>query len=664
MPKASSTKSGAVASLEQLALRALGQCMLESSCPAGGLARLSSQLSAALLESLVAMLCPSVSTAAQHDSGGGDADLLPPIELLRPFYGGNLEAHRQCGADDNWCSEALGGGLGRLASLVLYDARLTAYGMGHLRCALGGSLVELEVWRCRTLGPAGVAQLAGCPLLRVLRLCDCCALGIASAASAAPLLGGALPALEHLDLSGSSLGAEAAREVCADRSGRPLHTFQLQGSLADDDAAMAAMELPFLRSLDLSWTHVGVAGAQAVAMGRGDALRDLRLGHTVLGAGDVAGIVPAMPHLDAVSLDGLTLAAEDLEALARAPLLARCSLRDVRLSGASGRVLSAAGALAAAPSLRELFLDGATDSLPPPSHAVEAVHAAAARAAASMPPEADPAPGQRAPRTLSLCRCSAALLTALCPADEGARPLSPPRAWREAAVGLSTLRLSGCPEALGGGFPAVWRLCSGAGAAGPAGGTLRALELAGAGVTDARLHWLPAACPRLTRLDLSDNPAVSAAGLKPLVGLAPTLRVLLLRGCSGVTAHALPLLARLGRLTSLELEGTSIGPQDASSLQPLRRAVASRLAAQEALARFLRGAARGGSELAAASPRAGGGGGAAEVPGCAVASFSAEEFHALRKSSWASVPARPLPALPGIVRPVAAAEDNSQEDSR
>lgn len=85
---------------------------------------------------------------------------------------------------------------------------------------------------------------------------------------------------------------------------------------------------------------------------------------------------------------------------------------------------------------------------------------------------------------------------------------------------------------------------------------LQALSLAGTGLPDDYCPTL-VLCTALKTLDMSQNPDVTAAGLRAMPGLQQLQR-LNLAGCQAVRDDALPVLGRLQQLQELVLAGTSV----------------------------------------------------------------------------------------------------------
>ena len=175
----------------------------------------------------------------------------------------------------------------------------------------------------------------------------------------------ALPSLTLLDLGGCPLAASAVLRLCADRSGRPLGTLRLSASQFDDDCAMAAMELPHITCLDVSWTRLTGSGASALVLGLSERLVDLRLAHCEeVRAGDAAQFLPALAasSLARLSLAGLRLDAADMRALASLSGLRALDLRHCRLvDEPAERAFADLSELTRLRILDASFLVGATD---------------------------------------------------------------------------------------------------------------------------------------------------------------------------------------------------------------------------------------------------------------------------------------------------------------
>ena len=221
---------------------------------------------------------------SSHEAGA----VAPPIEVLRTFYGGSLERLKQLGAGDAWLSEAMGlGGLRRLSRLSLSLSRLSAYGLGHIACALP-SLVELRLSRCKGMTAAGLAEVGRLSQLQTLGITEC-ELVLREASEMVPLE--RLRRLHTLDLGGNKVEPTAAVGLCellrsrdageggggggedgggegvgegGGGVGAPLRVLRLWGSPADDAVAAAASALPGLRALELGWSRCAGSGLQAL----------------------------------------------------------------------------------------------------------------------------------------------------------------------------------------------------------------------------------------------------------------------------------------------------------------------------------------------------------------------------------------------------------------
>ena len=673
MRAAATPPSCAVAPLRALALRALGQDAILAGAILPSVAPLPTDLAERLLDGIVSHLAPTAESAAT-------APPLPPLEVLRLFYGGQLTRLKQTGASDDWASEALGfGGLRGLASLSIHAAaRLSPYGLAHIGCALGATLLELSVSGCRALGAAGIAAIGHrCPLLRGLRLVDCDLEGV-GADGVSPLLGDSLQLLELLELSGGSLGEEAALAICSDRSGRPLASLRLHGSELGDEAATAAMELSSLERLDVGWCRLGGAGAQALAMGVGERLVELNVSHaSEMAAGDVGSFVPALLRLATLCVDGLTLDRADVEAMARAARLgsismAGCRLREERRREGDWHALDAVRALArGGPPRRRLTLDGAMpESLGPdrPPHPAGRPRSLVADAdGAGGADQADDAeagavraaPSFRFPpnlEALSLKGCDA-LLTGpwwrvVCEAtrraDGGARLKCLALSGHDATGGAGTASLGTMEEALqevaplaglfslsalfssrrnsAVGYQIEWA-------------SLERLELAECGLIDLSLQLIAANCGALRHLDVSSNRHLTDDGVAHLCSgryRLEALRTLLLSRCPMLTHRCAPHLNCLLGLRRLEVDGTAIGLTQAhrAEVAALRRADLAKSEARDAIGRIEAAAAREREGTAAAAP---------------LPRYDASEFRALAGSAWSAVPARSLPMIDGVV---------------
>ena len=266
--------------------------------------------------------------------GRSEQELHPPIDLLRLFYGGRLAALTLSHAGDAMASEAFGGGLTGLRELSLLRPRLSAYGIGHVGCALGSTLVDLSVRGHTSLDPSAVALLCSlCPELRRLRLIEC---GLAlDAHGAAPLL--TLRNLTDLDLGGNPLAPSGVLALCSDRSEGQLRCLSFWGSSADDACALGAMRMPALTSLDASWTRLSYEGASCITIGLSERLRELRLAHcNSLRPGEcAAAVLPpivAVGHLTTLSVGGLSLDEADVLAICAIASLTALDMSACRLA--------------------------------------------------------------------------------------------------------------------------------------------------------------------------------------------------------------------------------------------------------------------------------------------------------------------------------------------
>ena len=223
--------------------------------------------------------------------------------------------------------------LHQLESLTLLKPICTPYGLGHVACSLGPRLFELNIEGHSTLDATGVSLICShCVRLRKLRLHEC-RLSLEEH-EVAPLL--SLNELEELDLGGNPISSNGVLALCLDRSGRPLKSLTLWGSFANDDCAMAAMELTHLSKLDLSWSRLSGQGASCIALGLAERLTELRLANCdLIRPTDCASFLPALAggtRLGCLSLAGLELDNEDLEALSSLVTLRTLDLHGVRLA--------------------------------------------------------------------------------------------------------------------------------------------------------------------------------------------------------------------------------------------------------------------------------------------------------------------------------------------
>ena len=208
--------------------------------------------------------------------------------------------------------------------------------------------------------------------------------------------------------------------------------------------------------------------------------------------------------------------------------------------------------------------------------------------------------------------------------------------WASARRTLHTLELDGCPGAVG----ALLRECGEYGEAGEVGGEggeggeggalpcLLTLGAMGGGLDDRVLGAVARACPSLTSLDASDNPAVGDRGVAALGALRASLRVLRLERLPRLTPHALPHLAQLDALQTLSLLGTAISTAQQEDALPLHRRAEAR--------RSEAAAARATLDLAQTAAAA------AELP----PRYDAEAMRALRDAPFSRCPTKPLPQLP------------------
>ena len=642
-------------SLSDLALSSLADCLESHYAPVGSLSCVPTREAQLLLQ----VVAERLSTGDGSDGSDGSARAIassdesyvtPPVALLRTFYGGSLERLQQVGATDDWLGETLGsGGLRRLSHLSLSRSRLSAYGAGHIARALP-SLRELRLSRCRGLTAACLLEIGQCAQLEWLGVTEC-QLELVSASEAEPLA--RLTKLHSLDLGGNQIGAEAAVALCehlraraggggsggggGDESGggggggtgpcEPLlRVLRLWGSPLDDRAAAAASALEGLRVLDLGYSRVCGEGLQCVALGLGDSLTELSLAHCGgLQRGDLATCLAAMPQLGRLELAGLALAADDLEQVARLPRLRRLGLEACCLEASSP--LAALAALVSCAHLHTLTLEGAT------------LAAAAPAAPPAAPPAADPAgaagAGTRSVAPLRVLRAGGAAELL------GAVPSQPLLhfPWASARRTLHTLELDGCPGAVG----ALLRECSeygeggedgeggGEGGEGGEGGALPCLltlGAAGGGLDDRVLGAVARACPSLTSLDVSDNPAVGDRGVAALRALRASLRVLRLERLPRLTPHALPHLAQLEALQTLSLLGTAISTAQQEDALPLHRRAEARRS-EAAAARATLDHAQAAAAAAEPPPR-----------------YDAAAMRALRDAPFSRCPTKPLPQLP------------------
>jgi hypothetical protein len=643
--------------LSDLALSSLADCLASHYAPVGSLACVPTREAQLLLQVVAERLSAGDGSDDSDASARATSDgsyVTPPVELLRTFYGGSLERLRQVGATDDWVGETLGsGGLRRLSHLSLSRSHLSAYGVGHIARALP-SLRELRLSRCRGLTATSLVEIGQCARLEWLGVTEC-QLALASASEAEPLA--RLTKLHSLDLGGNQIGAEVAAALCEHLRARAggggsgggengksggggggesgggggggtgpceplLRVLRLWGSPLDDRAAAAASALEGLRVLDLGWSRVGGEGLQSVALGLGDSLTELSLAHCGgLQRGDLATCLAAMPQLGCLELAGLELAADDLEQVARLPQLRRLGLEACCLEASSP--LAALAALVSCAHLHTLSLEGAT------------LAAVAPAAPPAAPPAADPTgtagAGTRSVAPLRVLRAGGAAELL------GAVPSQPLLRfpWASARRTLHTLELDGCPGAVG----ALLRECSkggegGVGSKGDMGGEggalpcLLTLGATGGGLDDRVLGAVARACPSLTSLDASDNPAVGDRGVAALVVLRASLRVLRLEHLPRLTPHALPHLAQLDVLQALSLLGTAISTAQQGDALPLHRRAEARQS-EAAAARATLDHAQAAAAAAEPPPR-----------------YDAAAMRALHDAPFSRCPTKPLPQLP------------------
>ena len=599
------------------------------------LSLLPSELAHRLLGALVSRL-PREAHSAPASCG---SRTLPPPELLRLFYGGKLERLRLAGASDEIVGEVFGGGLHGLKTLQIgASPHLTAYGAGHLAVALSGTLVELTLRQCTSIGAEAVAQLCACKQLHTCRLLEC-DLAL-DACGAAPVL--TLPRLTELDLGGNPLTAEAAAVLCTVDGERPLRTLRLWGSYADDDAAMAAMSLTCLETLDLSWSRLSADGLQALALGIGGQLRELHIGNAPrLEPGSVEASLAALPSLVHLSLAGLKLSVADLTAVAHAHELTRLDLSGARILEGAGRH-AAFHALGHRLRLFELNVEGlgggggtedeeegdlggeaSTETSTGNERAATLIRVESTTRSVDgvqvMPPP-PPAP----PRQLRLCASGCSFL-------QSAMSVRAALGWLTITTeALRTLQVRGCPAFVAAlarrqphGLPA-----------------LAELDISATDSNNDTLAWV-SRCKRLTALDVSSNGQVDDSGAHALLGLRRTLQTLSLRDLPRLTAGALDTLRQMSALRTVTLQGTSIPTHLLQSLPSQARATASAQRAEASLASLLRGsvALSQDAQTDAMTPQA-----AAEPQ-----RYDAAEMLALRSSAYSQLPPRPLPSLPGIL---------------
>ena len=598
--------------LQELALAALRAALLRGEGP-DSLAPLPGDLAQHLFKVL----------AVRLQQVGNGALLSPPIELARQFYGGALERFKQSGASDEWAGEAFGGGLIGLRSLKLLKPRLTAHGYAHIACSQP-RLEELTIADCaQPLSEACVLLLCkGCSALKRLRLTNC---HLALSPSGATTLLHELPGILELDLSENPLSASVAQAVCehASASCPSLSALSLSGSFADDEACLACMTLPApLHRLDLSWSRVSGEGAQLVAAGLGERLAECRLSNLPgLQAGDASRFLPALARIARLHLGGNELDADDCEAVARLPTsLTALNLRDARLVGVGRH--AAFERLLTIPSLTELCVGGITGG-----------GGDRGDGEGDLPREADPIDP---PASLTHLDCADCSFEPQCAPALAA-------CIRRSRHSLQHAELRRAPHTVG-----CWVLDP-AMAADDEGGSfpsLALLDVTGS-LTQASvaplINLIAARCPALHTLHADGNAWLTDGHVAGLArgGLRRSLRVLTLNA-SSCSAHALVPFRALQSLEVLGLEGCSISATQAATLPILQRKVAAAKSAAELLEMMQR------RHQARDRANGGGGRGSSEI---LVTRYSAESLRALRDSPYSQLPARPLPALSGVVLP-------------
>ena len=670
------------------ALHRLAMHALRAHCLAG---RGPPSLAVLPIEATVWLFHELASGLPQWSSGSGHVS--PPIEMLRLWYGGRLDRLKLIGLSDAAAVEIFGGGFDGISHLTLHSAGISAVGAGHIGCSFSSSLVELLVDSCKTLGAAGLAQLCSCTSLRLLRLTDC-ALAL-DADGAAPLL--RLPVLTELDLNGSPLSAAAATLLCSDRSDRPLRALRLSGSYADDEAAYAAMDLPWLQVLDWSWSRLSGAGAQALALGLGGRLTKLELGHVAeLEPGTCTALLPSLARLRTLALPGLVLSAADLRAVLSAPSMRVLDLREVHVQGHADALEAFNSVYTASASLRVLRLDGMrysgeTASLPmalPPMalpevnldfealdrealrHREEAEGGEEAAGAEEAEGEVDygdvamaESPDGAAAAALAATTTPAmdAAATAAADGDGGTQPMqiSSAAAASVPRPALSVLSASDCSflkdqTLLARSIHAQMVVLRST-------ATLRSLCIRGLSLLmalivhvrplglpslvdfdaaetasgDELLAWA-SRCPRLRSLDASGNGDITDAGVASLVALRGSLHTLRLNRLHRLTAHSLEPLLELSALRTVELEYTAISAQQQALLPARQLATEAQLRASAALVSLQAAAAN--REAAVAAARS-----------ADPIRYDEATMLALQASPFASLPTRPLTRLPGVV---------------
>eukprot|EP00741_Cyanophora_paradoxa_P000366 tig00000403_g357.t1 len=512
---------------------------------------------------------------------------LEPLDLLTvvDLYVSRLEMRAYPGLSDAFLRN-LRSHVGNLTALDLSenpriseDGFLALLGDGPLP-----NLRELRLEGMPKLGDATVQRIGQIQGLQTLVLRG------ASVSEFAPLA--ALRSLRVLDVSGTGFSDASAHHLLELKELERLDVCGCEG--LGDEGLLCVGELPALASLAADWTRVSTAGPLA-GLSR---LARLSLACTPLdeAGAEALGSIPSLTSLDLAGT-----AAGD-----RAASAALCRLPSLRSLDLSRTPLTAAGlaALAGARSRRP------APPRPAPQPAAEQPPAEGIgeAAAALLGPEARPAPPrpQRVPPVPlpTLSPQSFPALTSLdlsgteVGGDAATGPLSTMRT-------LTSLDLSGTPagaEACGAllSLPALRRLRLDRTEAGDEAApllralpSLTALSLCGTPLTDsgvaelvgcpllaelslarthvsdhaaAALSAMPAlttldlsatlvsdrglrtlALPRLASLAVSDNRAVSAAGLDALAAPCPALRSVSARGTSAPADYAFPLSPEAAR---------------------------------------------------------------------------------------------------------------------
>jgi len=217
---------------------------------------------------------------------------LPPVCLLRLFYGTRIERLSFRGASDDWLSEIAGSlALPDLRALHLVEhARCTPYGACQLALSLR-NLSVLRICHCKTLGSAGLLELTRLTGLRSLGLPECEI--VLSPQHGAAIAG--FSALSELDLSGNTLQRGALDELCALQS---LSTLRLWRCDLSDESAATLMTAAQLAVLDLGWSSITCEGFQCIVLGF-PWLTSLSLARCRLQSGDAAACVPLLAALSA-----------------------------------------------------------------------------------------------------------------------------------------------------------------------------------------------------------------------------------------------------------------------------------------------------------------------------------------------------------------------------